>query len=554
MFATLNFKDGAFQITFRAWTDFGANLSLAQSFVLGHNFPSEHPFVPGETIRYHFLFWFQAGNLEFLGLSLVWAVNLLSIASLLALLILIMALAEILFNSRVVSRIAASLFFFSTSFSYIPFLRSQKNFQGAVNAILHSNQFLPSGYPFRGEDWGVLTASLFANQRHLVSAIGLLLVVLIFLVDRYQFSKPEVNPGPSSTEEGEISNKTDGDAQIRGIRSRESFRRPLGAFIFSGVLIGALPYWNSAVFVSALVVLLSILFLFPYRLFSACLIATAILVGLPQVLLLRSGTAETQSLFYWGYTIAQPTVALVLKYLGWTFGLKWILILIALILLSGFHRRLFLAFSSLLPVVFLFRLSTDVFNNHKLLNVWSIFASIYAAYALWRIGKIKVIGTALAAVLTVVMIFGGIIDLFPVHNDPALTVPYDNDRLTTWLLNNTQPSDVFLTQTLLTHQILFTGRKIFLGNTLFAWSAGYNLGERETMYRQMFEERDVAELVRLLNNNKIAYVGIDDGVRENKAIKQLNEAVYQQHFEKVFEDTGRQYANLTIYRVPPCKA
>src|ERR1700730_15059776 len=94
MFATLSFKDGQFQISFKSWTDFGANISLAQSFALGHNFPTEHPFFPGEIIRYHFLFWFQAANLELLGLNLVWSINLLSILSLLALLILIMTLAQ----------------------------------------------------------------------------------------------------------------------------------------------------------------------------------------------------------------------------------------------------------------------------------------------------------------------------------------------------------------------------------------------------------------------------------------------------------------------------
>ena len=81
MFATLDFKGGQFQIAFKAWTDFGANVSLTQSFALGHNFPPQHPFFPGEFIRYHFLFWFQAGNLEFLGLNPVWSINILSILS-----------------------------------------------------------------------------------------------------------------------------------------------------------------------------------------------------------------------------------------------------------------------------------------------------------------------------------------------------------------------------------------------------------------------------------------------------------------------------------------
>src|SRR5438128_7106577 len=175
MFATLDFKEGVFQIAFKAWTDFGANISLTQSFALGHNFPPQHPFFPGEFIRYHFLFWFQTANLEFLGLSPVWSINILSILSLLTLLILIMTFAEILFNSRTVGRFAAVFFFFSSSLSYLPFLRSQSSIRGALNSIVHGTDFLASGYPFRGETWGVLSANVFAYQRHLISGIGLLL-------------------------------------------------------------------------------------------------------------------------------------------------------------------------------------------------------------------------------------------------------------------------------------------------------------------------------------------------------------------------------------------
>ena len=36
-------------------------------------------------------------------------------------------------------------------------------------------------------------------------------------------------------------------------------------------------------------------------------------------------------LLHWGYTIDHPTVANVTKYLGFTFGFKWLLIALALI-------------------------------------------------------------------------------------------------------------------------------------------------------------------------------------------------------------------------------
>jgi hypothetical protein len=546
MFATLNFKEGKFWIGFKGWTDFGANISLIQSFVFGHNFPTTHPFFPGEPIRYHFLFWFQAANLEFLGLNPVWSINLLSIVSLLALLILIVTFAEILFNSRAVGRIAALLFLFSSSLYYLPFLRSQESISGLLSSTLHRTDFLSSGYPWRGEDWGVLTISVLGFQRHFISGIAILVVVLIFLVDRYQQNVNKIGSEDKGRTDGLGSNNPRTKNQLLAL----AIDKPLlSASVFSGLLIGLLPFWNSAVFVAALAVLGCLLLLFSYRFYLASLLATAALIGLPQVLLLRPRTVD-QPIFHWGYTMDKPTIFQVLKYLGWAFGFKWLLILVALILLSKAHRKFFLASLSLLVIVFTFQLSTDLFNNHKFLNLWGVFGSIFAAYGLWRIGKAHVAGTVLACVLALATIFGGIVDLFPIHNDPALTVPYENDRLTTWLLENTQPADVFLTHPLLTHPILFTGRKIFLGNTLFAWSSGYRVGEREAIYVSMFQERNPVELVRLLNQNSIAYVAIDNGVRSNSMIKHLNESVYQQHFEKVFDDTDRQYDLITIYKVP----
>src|ERR1700736_650756 len=63
MFATLNYKDGTLLIGNNEWSDFGPNTAIIQSFAAGHNFPTHYPHFSGEPIRYHFLFYFQAGNL-----------------------------------------------------------------------------------------------------------------------------------------------------------------------------------------------------------------------------------------------------------------------------------------------------------------------------------------------------------------------------------------------------------------------------------------------------------------------------------------------------------
>src|SRR5438094_303899 len=253
MFGTLWLKDGNVKMAFVVWNDFGPNLSLVQSFAVGHNFPTEYPHFIGPPIRYHFLFWFQAGNLEFLGLNMAWALNLISVLSLLAMLILLMTLGEALFNSRAVGRIGASLFFFPTTLSYATFLRSQGSFSGAVGAA-----------------------------------------------------------------------------------------KPLTHLFFSGVLRGLLPIWNSSVFVGGAAVLGVLLILFALRLQMLALGVAAGMIALPQLIYLSIDGVHTSKLLHWGFTLPDPTLWNVTKYLAFTFGYKWLLIALALVFATGLQRRMFL--------------------------------------------------------------------------------------------------------------------------------------------------------------------------------------------------------------------
>ena len=129
----------------------------------------------------------------------------------------------------------------------------------------------------------------------------------------------------------------------------EPFFATLRPFIFSGVLLGLLPMWNSAVFIAAAAILGLLFILCPLRLQMLALAVTAGLIALPQMLYLStgSGRAHMPKLLHWGYTIDHPTVANVAKYLGFTFGFKWLLIALALVFATSLQRRFFLAFLSL---------------------------------------------------------------------------------------------------------------------------------------------------------------------------------------------------------------
>ena len=547
MFASFNTKGSKLQIANPEYSDFGPNTALMQSFAVGHNFPTEYPHFSGDRIRYHFLFYFQAGNLEFLGLDPAWSLNLVSIATLVAMLVIVMTLGEVLFNSRAVGRLGSLLFFFFGSLSYVPFLRKQASVQAAIQAITHQREYLQTIFPYRGEAWGTWSQVTYLNQRHFASAIGILLLVLVFLVIRYRAVAAKRAEARAATktmtaqpnglpETAPLSANPSGDvreSQIAvpsvsvAIRSPEEtaitaepFIATLRPFIFSGALLGLLPMWNSAVFIAAAAILGLLFILCPLRLQMLGLAVTAGLMALPQVLFLSTGTgrAHMPKLLHWGYTIDHPTVANVTKYLGFTFGFKWLLIALALVFATSLQRRFFLAVLSLIAVAFCFQFTIEVLGNQKFVHIWVIIANLFVAFALWRLWRLRVVGTTLpgkfaAIAATLLIIPGGIIDFFPIHNTGWSEVTYRNDPLMEWLNKNTTPREIFLTDRFVNHPLLMAGRRVFYGWPYYAWSAGYDASKRDRVYIELFESRDPWKLYRLLKENGIKYVGFDGAVR-----------------------------------------
>ncbi len=125
MFASFNAKGGKLQIANPEYSDFGPNTALMRSFAVGHDFPTEYPHFSGDRIHYHFLFYFQAGNLEFLGLDPAWSLNVLSITTIVAMLVVLMTLGEVFFNSRAVGRLGRCSFSFSDRSLTFRFFRSK---------------------------------------------------------------------------------------------------------------------------------------------------------------------------------------------------------------------------------------------------------------------------------------------------------------------------------------------------------------------------------------------------------------------------------------------
>ena len=283
------------------------------------------------------------------------------------------------------------------------------------------------------------------------------------------------------------------------------------------------------------------------------LLGTGAAVAVPQVaFLFLRGQALTKgsSIFHWGLVVENPTLPRVLSYFCFTFGPKFLLGLVALIICAALPLRLFGALLVLPILAFSTQLSTDIINNHKFLYIWVLLLNLFVAFTVWQVGKVKWVGKATAIALVLVVTLGGIIEWFRIHNDTVVEVPFNQNPLSAWLQAKTNPRDVFLTDRFLLHPILLNGRRIFYGWPYFAWSMGYPTHDRDVLYKEMFTQKNPSELVKLLNENGIRYVAIDNGLRSGYLREKLNEAAYKSYFERVFEDKENRFGALTIYRVP----
>jgi len=586
MVSTYHVADGRLLIASGLWSDFGPTSAIAQSFAVGDNFPTEYPHYAGEQIRYHFLYYFQVGNLTHLGMDPATANNVLSITSIVAMLVVVMALGKRLFGSAAVGRIGALLFFFHGSLSFIPWAADLASLDRILAALPPLDGFMKSGFPYRGEDWGIWTQMVFLNQRHLASAIGVLLLIVLFLLERL----PETTavPGPVAADSGLEAAPGDGDpapppapaaqtepSAVTGTARRTSrwrFPRSVGprrlvvdlvrdpalpGYVLFGSLAGMLPLWNGSMFVAAAALLAVWLVLFPNRLQMLILGVSSAVLAVPQLLWVRPGTMageQTYPSLHWGYVVDDPTVANVATYIAFVFGPKLLLVAFALLAATWRQRRVFIAFSSLVGVAFLIQLSVEVLANHKFINAWLIVANLFAAAGLLRLWgarralriPARTVGVGLAAII----VAGGVIDLIPVKNQGTLTFGIDGDPVYEWVRTQTDPDSVFLTDIVVVDPILLAGRRIYFGWPYYAWSAGYDVSPREAWYRDTFAERSPRALATRLRAEAIDYVAIDDGLRAQAFAPRLNEELFRANFEQVFRAEDGSHGNVAIYQVP----
>ena len=108
-----------------------------------------------------------------------------------------------------------------------------------------------------------------------------------------------------------------------------------------------------------------------------------------------------------------------------------------------------------------------------------------------------------------------------------------NSPLTKWVMENTEPSDVFLTSRWSMNRFILAGRPMYYGWPYYAWSAGHDTYTRETIYLWLISGcgDDIEEFTRYCKERRIKYLIVDselinaefdNGVTFNKEFVEKN--------------------------------
>jgi hypothetical protein len=148
----------------------------------------------------------------------------------------------------------------------------------------------------------------------------------------------------------------------------------------------------------------------------------------------------------------------------------------------------------------------------------------------------------------VLMTITGAVDIISLYNmdkdGKAITVKVD-DHLLVWTKNNVKSDEILLTDWYSINPILMAGRKIFYGWPYYTWSAGYDTDSRFKIVKSIYGGSDFALVDKLIKNNKISYVVIDNGNRTSEEY-QLNEELFKKNYPVVYNDV---VYGVTIYRI-----
>ena len=386
MFYTYRINGNDLLNGYSTFSDLSPHTAMVSSFGKGFNFPTQYMHYSGDGIKYHFLFYFLAGTLQYLGLPIDYALNLPSIITMVCALVLL-GLIAVLFSSRRASFLIAPVLVFLRSslnvFYHIrEFIQEGSTPVEAVKRIFSTNYwYAVTDY----DNWGIWAINVYPNQRHLMLGIAVILIVIILFM-------PFVRRlGISISRAEGFSGGVKAFAFSRNAwlaRSNDPLY-PVSSTMLACILVIVMPYFHGSCLIALLLVLFGMAVLSESRLLYLATAVCAVASSYVQTMVFSGGYKNVVSMaFEPGFILGDVTLFSLARYLfivtGGTLILAAVFAIITLIIdlvhKKPIHRfLLFLCFLNPLIFAFIFRVSLEMLANHKFIQVTLILTDALVA-------------------------------------------------------------------------------------------------------------------------------------------------------------------------------
>ena len=569
MFYVFYMKDGILYSGLTVYGDYAPHTAMIRSFSMGNNFPTQYPHYGGADVKYHFMFQFLAGNLEYLGMRMDVAYNIVSLTSLTGFLMLLYQLALRITGKMCCGVLTIFLFFFRSGMAFFRFVWEHIQAGNLLETLTENVSFI--GYT-TNENWGLWNFNVYLNQRHL--AFGLLMVTLAL----YLFMD-WLEAGTMHEEKGFVWMK-------ERLFSKEGWRsRNLEQALLMGLFLGLCAFWNGAAVIGGLLILCGFAVFSDGKLDYLIMAAVTIFFSYLQTKIFISGSAMSPQI-YLGFLAEDKTVWGVVKYLFWMSGVFFLGLLVLVWFMRRRERAILLGF--IFPTIFAFVLlmTPDINVNHKYIMISYAFLTIFWAWTicnLWtgervnrnvqiadekktedieneikketsqsdvktgRDRKIrKFAGKVLAAILTICLSITGIYDFAVIvkGNGPGRRVAVNmNSDLTCWLAEHLDKNDLLLTPEYSMNEVTMSGVMLYCGWPYYAWSAGYDTNYRAAQAVTIYTTSDSETLKSTVKQEKITYILFEEGSEFEQQVCQ--EETIAATYEKVYET---QDGRIRIYK------
>lgn len=529
MFLTFKVVDGSIYVGYSVFSDFAPHLGMIRSFSVSNNFPTQYAHFAGEDIRYHFMFQFMVGNLEYLGLRLDFAFNLPSMFGMTAVYMLLFVLTVRLTKSRLCGYLTAFLFTFRSSFTVFRYMAEQSK-GNVLEALLTNTEFL--GYT-QNENWGLWNLNVYCNQRHLAFALAfLLLAVLLFF--------PYVENMGQSLLKTKETQKQGGSALAAQVKTLFFTKTAFGIYdvkqaVGMGLFLGGLAFWNGSVLVATLAMLFFMAAASEYRLDYLITALLALVLYFCQSALFVEGSVVSPA-YYFGFLAENKTAWGVLIFIVELTGIVLFVAVVGAAMLKGTRRYMLLVFFVPFVLAFTLALTGDITVNHKWIMMSLMLLSMFAATVLTKLFQEKDwFKRVIAVLLLFVLTATGMYDLTTVvkRNENYLIFSYE-DPVTNWIAENATCEDIFLTPYYSLNNVVMGGAMLYYGWPYYAWSAGYDTYSRDIQVKRMYESSSVEELKYRIEANNIRYIIVDHDCRTSSEYD-VREDIIEAAYETVFE-------------------